>query len=92
MAAMQVEVDTFVGCQCKRFMQKQRDVRVTVTVRFPLSEVIEAYRHALTPDGGIDAATTINAYLAEYAEGVAQDMAGAIPRAATTSSWELVDA
>lgn len=70
---------------------RERDVEVTVTIRFPFAEVVRAYREALTPDGGVPAGVTLNGYLKCYAEGVADDMARTIPLAAATKRWRLVD-
>jgi hypothetical protein len=68
------------------------NVEVTVTLRFPISVVLEAYRHALTPDGGLAEAVTFNAYLWQYAESVAADMSGALTTATSTHEWRLNDA
>ena len=73
------------------FQREDREVVVSVELRFPFAEVVEAYAHALTPDGGLPESVTLNAYLKDYAEGVAEDMAKSIPHATSTSSWRLTD-
>lgn len=69
--------------------RETRDVVVTVTLRFPLARVIDHYRDALTPDGGY--VGTLDQFIAEYAQSVANDMARA-ERGEAVTSWRLEEA